>query len=59
MEEKGVHEVVRRSEGEQKRVKLPTVLLCDSAGLLCVCGGRMRNERERKRKRCCDGGMDK
>lgn len=43
-----MHEVVRRSEGEQKRVKLPTVLLCDSAGLLCVCGGR-RNEREKEK----------
>lgn len=32
-----------RTEG----VKLPTVLLCDCAGLLCVCGGR-----ERRREGC-------
>lgn len=30
-----------------ERVKLPTVLPCDSAGLLCVCGG------ERTREECC------
>lgn len=44
VEEKGVHEAAGW-RGRTERVKLPTVLPCDSAGLLCVCR-REENKRE-------------